>query len=95
MTQPCSDFEKSFPPCGIPKPERNKANALYQEARKLVRRKQLDAALEKLQEARAISPLDTVYITTTQAVTVKVAAAELRKGNLAMQKGDAVGALMI
>ena len=93
MTQPCSDFEKSFPPCGIPKPERNKAKALYQEARKLVRRKQLDAALEKLQEARAISPLDTVYMTATQAVAVKVAAAELRKGNLAMQKGDAVGAL--
>jgi type II secretory pathway component GspD/PulD (secretin) len=93
MLQPCSDFEKSFPPCGIPKADQKKSRALYQEARKLVRKKQLDAALEKLQEARAISPLDTVYMTTAQAVAVKVAADELRKGNLAMQKGDAVSAL--
>ena len=91
--QTCSDFEKSFPPCGIPKTDKKKAKALYEEARKLERKTQLDAALEKLKAARAISPLDTVYATETQAVAVKVAAAELRKGNQAMQKGDAVAAL--
>ena len=89
----CSDVEKSFPSCGISKTDKKKAKALYEEARKLERKAQLDAALEKLKAARAISPLDTVYATETQAVTVKVAAAEMRKGNQAMLKGDAVAAL--
>jgi type II secretory pathway component GspD/PulD (secretin) len=93
MAQPCSDYEKSFPPCGISKTDKKKAKTLYEQGRKLARKKQLDAALDKLKAARAISPLDTVYTAATHAVEVKVVASELRKGNTAMQQGDATAAL--
>jgi type II secretory pathway component GspD/PulD (secretin) len=91
--QPCSDYEKSFPPCGISKTDKKRAKNLYEQGTKLARKKQLDQALTKLKEARAISPLDAVYASAQRAIEEKVVSEELAKGNKAMQKGDAVTAL--
>lgn len=91
--QPCSDYEKSFPPCGIPETDQKKARTIYQQGEKLARKKQFDLALLKLQAARAISPLDTVYASAEKAIEEKLVAEELRKGNQAMLTGDTNDAL--
>jgi type II secretory pathway component GspD/PulD (secretin) len=89
----CSDSERGFPPCGIPKADKRKARALYEQGLKLARRQQFDEALMKLKAARAISPLDVVYQTVEKALAEKVVATELTKGNQAMQQGDTKAAL--
>lgn len=86
--QPCSDYEKSFPSCGISKAENKKARRLYEQGTKLAQQQQYDAALAKLNAARAISPRDAVYVGAVQAVEQQVASAELHKGNKAMLSGD-------
>jgi general secretion pathway protein D len=91
--QPCSDYEKKFPPCAISKPDKKKAKRLYELGARLARKKRFDEALNKLKEARAISPLDAVYAAAQMAIEEKVVSEELRRGNRAMQKGDANAAL--
>jgi type II secretory pathway component GspD/PulD (secretin) len=91
--QPCSDYEKNFPSCGISKADKQKAKKLYEQGTKLAREKHFDAALEKVRAAQAISPRDMVYATAVQAVQEQVSAGELRKGNKAMLSGDANSAL--
>jgi type II secretory pathway component GspD/PulD (secretin) len=91
--QPCSDHEKSFPSCGISKANKKKANQLYKQAMKLARKKQFDDALNNLKDARAISPLDTVYSSAEKAIQEKVVAENMGRGNKAMQTGDASTAL--
>jgi general secretion pathway protein D len=91
--QPCSDHEESFPSCGISRADKQKSAALYRQAVKLARRTQFEQALEKLHAALAISPRDTLYATAEQAVREKVAATQVRLGDLAMQQGDATAAL--
>jgi len=92
--QPCSDYEKSFPPCGIPEAAQKEARTLYQQSTKLAGKKKFDLALEKVKAARAISPLDTVYASAQKATEEKLAAEALRKGNQAMLTGDATAALV-
>jgi general secretion pathway protein D len=91
--QPCSDHNEKYPSCGIPNAERQKAETRYHQAEKLARHNQLDQALEKVQAAQQISPLDAIYATAEQAIRQKVAANQLRLGNLAMQQGDSTAAL--
>lgn len=91
--QPCSDYEKDFPPCGISKTDRNRAKKLYEIGTKLSRKKRFAEALDKLKEARAISPRDVVYASGMTAVQEKLVAEEMRVGNKAMQIGDATKAL--
>jgi type II secretory pathway component GspD/PulD (secretin) len=91
--RPCSDSEKNFPPCDLSKENRKQAKKLYGQAKKLVDRKQFDEALKKLQEARAISPQDAVYAASEIAIREKAVSEQLRKGNKAMQQGDAGTAL--
>jgi type II secretory pathway component GspD/PulD (secretin) len=93
MAQPCSDFDKSFPPCGIPKADKKKAKTLYEEGLKLAKHQHFEEALQKLKAALAISPLDTVYKTVEQGVGEKVAANYLNKGNQALQSGDKAAAV--
>jgi general secretion pathway protein D len=91
--QPCSDYGKEFPSCGISKADKKKAKQLYEQAAKLARKKQFDAALEKLNAALEISPRDVIFAMTVRAVQQQAAGGELRKGNQAMQHGDAAAAL--
>jgi type II secretory pathway component GspD/PulD (secretin) len=91
--QPCSDYEKGFPSCGISKSENKKAQELYEQGTKLARKQQYDAAIEKLNAARAISPRDAIYAGAVRAVEEQIAGAELHKGNKAMQSGDTGTAL--
>jgi type II secretory pathway component GspD/PulD (secretin) len=91
--QPCSDYEKNFPTCGIPIAEQKKAKTLYQESQKLAAKQQFELALEKVKAARAISPLDTVYASSEKMIEEKLAGEALRKGNQAMLAGDAAAAL--
>lgn len=93
IAPPCSDLEKGFPSCEIPKADKKKARTLYEQGVKLARKKQFDAALEKMNAARAISPLDQVYTRAVRTLEEQVATAEVRKGNQAMQGGDAGTAL--
>jgi tetratricopeptide (TPR) repeat protein len=90
---PCSDHETDFPSCGIDAPQRQKAEALFEQAAKLAREEKFDAALDKLQAARAISPRDTAYATAEQAVRAKVANREVRLGDRALQRGDTKAAI--
>jgi type II secretory pathway component GspD/PulD (secretin) len=92
--QPCSDYDKSFPPCGIPKADKKKAKALYEQGLKLAKHHQLEEALLKLKAALAISPLDKVYKSAEQEIAEKVAATYLSKGNEALQKGDRTAAVV-
>jgi general secretion pathway protein D len=91
--QPCSDYEKTFPPCGLSKADKKKAKKLYQQATKLARQKHLDEALNKLQEVRAISPQDAVYAAAQTAIQEKVVSEQLHKGDKAMLQGDGSTAL--
>ncbi len=91
--QPCSDYDKNFHPCGVPETEQQNATKLYRQSLKLVRKKQLEPALEKVKAARAISPLDVVYASTQKAIEERLAAAALREGNQAMLTADAPAAL--
>lgn len=91
--QLCSDYEKNFPLCGVPEPERGKAKTLYQQAQKFAAKKQYDLALEKLTAARAISPLDAAIASSQKAMEVKLSAEALRSGNQAMLAGDTDAAL--
>jgi type II secretory pathway component GspD/PulD (secretin) len=91
--RPCSDSDKNFPPCDLSKEDRKQAKKLYGQARKLADRKQFDEALKKLQAVRAISPQDAVYAASEIAMREKVVSEQLRKGNKAMQQGDASTAL--
>jgi tetratricopeptide (TPR) repeat protein len=92
-SQPCSDFEKGFPPCGIPEADQNKAEQIFHQGEKLARKMKLDLALVKLQAARAISPRERVYAAAEKAIEERLVTEELRKGNQAMLTGDANGAL--
>jgi general secretion pathway protein D len=94
LEQPCSDYEKDFPHCGISKTDKKKARALYVLGTKLAQKHKYDQALEKLKEARALSPRDAVYATGQTAIEEKVLAEQLRKGNEAMKKGDKEAALL-
>jgi general secretion pathway protein D len=91
--QPCSDYEKDFPPCGISKADRNQAKKLYEMGTKLSRKRQYAEALNKLKEARELSPRDVVYASAQTAVQERLVAEEMRTGNKAMQIGDATKAL--
>jgi general secretion pathway protein D len=91
--QPCSDYEKRFPPCGLSKTEIKKTKQLYKSAVKLVKKRQFEAAYKILQEVRSISPQDEVYAASEKAVGQKIVTAEMRNGNEAMQRGDATAAL--
>jgi type II secretory pathway component GspD/PulD (secretin) len=91
--QPCSDYQKQFPPCGLSKPEQKKAKHLYEQATKLAKKKQFDEALKLMQEARVIAPQDAVYAGAEKAIQEKVVNDSMRKGNKAMQQGDANTAL--
>jgi len=90
---PCSDHELSFPSCGISGEKRQKAEALFEQAAKLAREQQFEAALEKLQDARVISPMDTAYATAEQAVRAKVGNQEVQSGERALQRGDTGAAI--
>jgi type II secretory pathway component GspD/PulD (secretin) len=90
---PCSDYEKSFPSCGISKTDKQKARQFYKQGKKLSRQKKYDEALKAMMEAHAISPLDIVYSEGEKAVQEKVVAENLRRGNKAMLAGDAATAL--
>jgi type II secretory pathway component GspD/PulD (secretin) len=92
-TQPCSDYEKNFPPCGIPEAARKEAKSLYQQSTKLAAKKQFGLALEKVKAARAISPQDAVYASAQKATEEKLSAEALREGDQAMLAGDATAAL--
>ena len=92
-TPPCSDHDGSFPSCGVSGADHEKADGLYRKAAKLARHGQFEEALRMLQDALAISPQDTVYATAEQALRQKVAAMQLRQGNLAIQNGDSTSAL--
>src|SRR6266568_2253650 len=94
LEQPCSDYEKDFPPCGISKADRKKAKALYELGTRLAHSQKYDEALEKLKDARSLSPRDAVYATAQTAIQEKVLSEQLRKGNQAMQKGDKEAALL-
>jgi len=91
--QPCSDYEKNFPPCDLSKADRKQAKKLYGQAKKLAERKQFEEALKKLQDVRAISPQDAVYAAAETAIQEKVVSGQLRTGNKAMQQGDGSTAL--
>lgn len=91
--QPCSDYEKNFPPCGVPEADQNKSRTFFLQGEKLARKKQFDLALEKLKAARAISPRERVYATAQKAIEERLASEELRKGNQAMLTGDVNAAL--
>lgn len=93
VAQPCSDYATNFPPCGLPKPARKQAKKLYESSLKLAQKQQYAEALEKLKDARTISPQDAVYAAAQTEVQAKVVAGELRSGDQAMQKGDAPAAL--
>lgn len=91
--QPCSDYEKSFPSCGIPKAEQKRARTIYEQSQKLAAKRQFDLALMKLKAARAISPLDIVYASSQKTLEKKLSAEALREGNQAMLAGDTDSAL--
>jgi type II secretory pathway component HofQ len=91
--QPCSDYAKQFPPCGLSKTEIKKTKQLYKSAVKLVKKHQFEAAYKVIQEVRSISPQDEVYAASEKAIGQKIVTAEMRKGNEAMQRGDAAAAL--
>ncbi len=94
LVQPCSDYEKNFPSCGISKADQKKAKALYGLGMKLAQKHKYDEALEKLKEARGLSPRDAVYAMGQTAIEEKVFAEELRRGNEAVKKGDKEAALL-
>jgi type II secretory pathway component GspD/PulD (secretin) len=91
--QPCSDYIDDFPPCGIPKPEKKKARKLYDTALKLASHHELEDALSKMKEARAVSPQDTVYAAAEKAAENQLASDAMKKGTEAMRNGDATAAL--
>ena len=93
MAPPCSDHDESLPSCGISSADHQKADDLYRTAAKLARHGQFEQALEKLQAALAISPQDTFYTTAAQGLRQKVAAIQLRQGNEAIARGDAISAV--
>ena len=92
-TLPCSDHEQGFPSCGISTADVDKANALYDQAQKLLRSGQFDAALEKVRAARSISPADIFFATAEQLIQHQAANAQVRLGDQAMQIGDTTAAL--
>lgn len=91
--QPCSDFEKGFPSCGISKADRKRAKKLYEHAMKLAQKKLFDEALGTLKEVRTISTRDAVYATAQTAIQEKVVSEQLRKGDNEMRKGEGAAAL--
>ena len=93
LAPPCSDHEEGIPSCGVSSADHQKADGLYRKAVKLARHGQFEQALEQLQAALAISPHDVVYATAAQGLRQKVVAIQLRQGNQAVEKGDAVTAL--
>jgi type II secretory pathway component GspD/PulD (secretin) len=91
--QPCSDYQREFPPCGLSKTEKKKAKHLYVQATRLAKKKQLDEALKVMQAVRAIAPQDAVYAGAERAIQEKVISDAMHTGDKAMQKGDANSAL--
>jgi tetratricopeptide (TPR) repeat protein len=91
--QPCSDYEHSFPSCGISKAERNQATQHYKQGLKQAKRGKFEDALKETEAALKLSPRDVVYNAAVKELKEKVAAESLREGNQAVLNGDSGGAL--